>query len=700
MNLKENSIRIGYVALLLLSLLLLVPTPTATLQGQGGLPAATQFERMVDDGFGDVTNSTAWSMLWWNDALYLGTARAMTCWTVLAIHLIFPTIPYPPEDPDLVCLDPITEMDLSAELWRWDVTGGWQQIYKAPTVVPVPGSSSLTGRDVGYREIALFQENDGEVAAYISTTYPKAVNPDAYPPPRILRSTDGTNWDALPQAAGTILGDYDQASFRAILDFDDRFFIVAAKIEGGGPLWEASDPEQGNNAFTVVTPDGLDLYSLADYNNQLYVGTSNTINPGDAKAPNPAGYEVLRTDATGSPPYTFESVVPPGAYSTANPPPRVAVSMAQYDGRLYTGSNLPVELIRVNPDNSWDLIVGDPRTGPNGLIAPLSGYGSGFDWEYTIHIWRMIEHDGLLFIGTADSSTEVRFDPALIGLEAFIGGDLYVSDDGITLYPITLNGFDDQFNMGFRTLQNTPYGLFIGTHNPWQGAEVWRLPALSERIYLPLVARSGGGEQVPPSATGHHAVHPLLADRATRLMVEPTVRGNLISWEPPYAGARVALYRIDLGPDGATERELARTTDAYFLDESALANQSYRYYAVAERADGSPAGASNLVTLPLSQSPITPERLEAFIAQWSSEAAAHNLLFELRQQSQNADLEGVRTAFEQIERSYHQMPDLPTWRQADVQYLLDLFARRLGLAEQNMLDVEQLSTASPNRTTR
>lgn len=55
------------------------------------------------------------------------------------------------------------------------------------------------------------------------------------------------------------------------------------------------------------------------------------------------------------------------------------------------------------------------------------------------------------------------------------GFDLYVSEDGVNFDSITKNGFNDKFNHGIRTFNSTENGLFIGTANPFYGAQVWKL---------------------------------------------------------------------------------------------------------------------------------------------------------------------------------------------------------------------------------
>ena len=60
------------------------------------------------------------------------------------------------------------------------------------------------------------------------------------------------------------------------------------------------------------------------------------------------------------------------------------------------------------------------------------------------------------------------------------GADLYVSEDGIHFKKITINGFNDKYNYGLRTFVSSTDGLYIGTANPFYGAQLWKLNELAE----------------------------------------------------------------------------------------------------------------------------------------------------------------------------------------------------------------------------
>lgn len=55
------------------------------------------------------------------------------------------------------------------------------------------------------------------------------------------------------------------------------------------------------------------------------------------------------------------------------------------------------------------------------------------------------------------------------------GFSLLVSEDGKNFEKITSNGFSDPYNHGLRTFSKTTTGLCIGTANPFNGTQIWRI---------------------------------------------------------------------------------------------------------------------------------------------------------------------------------------------------------------------------------
>lgn len=55
------------------------------------------------------------------------------------------------------------------------------------------------------------------------------------------------------------------------------------------------------------------------------------------------------------------------------------------------------------------------------------------------------------------------------------GFDMIKTSDGVNFETVTDDGFGDRYNYGGRSLVSTPYGLYIGTANPFYGAQLFRL---------------------------------------------------------------------------------------------------------------------------------------------------------------------------------------------------------------------------------
>ena len=341
--------------------------------------------------------------------------------------------------------------------------------------------------------MTVFTEPDGTEALYVSgvsaRNYIKGI-----PPPRILRSTDGRAFDALPQDPGTFLGDLDTLdgidmnSFRNLVVYNGRLYASLGRVYGNGVLLEAADPAGGNDNWRKISPPGLTVFQMCVFNGYLYIGTTDAQN----------GYSVLKTDATGELPYTFTPVVTDGGSRRPRPSGSV-ISMYPFRGKLYVGTDRPAELIRISPDDSWDLVVGEPRDTANGRKEPLSGMGDGFDYWLNGHMWRMVEHDGWLYVGTWDETIvfhTVDWIAELLGPQ--MGFDLYATYDGIHFLEVTHTGFDDMFNYGLRTFESTPYGLFVGTVNGYYGLQVWLgIKGDTGYTYLPLITFSADQAQQP-----------------------------------------------------------------------------------------------------------------------------------------------------------------------------------------------------------
>ena len=128
-----------------------------------------------------------------------------------------------------------------------------------------------------------------------------------------------------------------------------------------------------------------------------------------------SGFELWRSDCEGNAPYRWIKVIEKGAYR--GPENQSVATMAVFNGALYMGTGIQnggydrtnnigpagAEVIRVNADDTWDLIVGESRMTPVGRKEALSALQPGFGNMFNGYIWSMAEHDGWLYVGTMDS---------------------------------------------------------------------------------------------------------------------------------------------------------------------------------------------------------------------------------------------------------------------------------------------------------
>lgn len=609
----------------LFCLLVIIPLvlPKAAVSEQLGI---NDFKKSSLQGFADKQNSVMWSMKWWDKTgkLYVGTNRAWLCWSYAGTVATYPPLAYlyPPQDPDVECTEDYNDLPLQAQIWAWDPeTDGWELVYESPMDVPIPGTDKFVARDIAFRSAEIFIEDDGTEAMYFVATNSKPIH-KTVPPPRILRTTDGINFEPIPQESGT-MANLPKASFRSLTSYKNRLFVIHGSVQGNGKLYESATPYAGNDTWQQVSPDDPDLrfFELQVYNGYLYAGSLD-LN---------GGYAVLRTDAEGEPPYEFTPVVLKGGYLLQ--PSKTVVSMHEYNGYLYVGTDAPAELIRIGPDDQWDLIAGTPRVTPAGYKIPLSGLAEGFGFGLNEHLWRMQSHENVLYIGTYDASTSQRTCPGKAAvLDNRMGFDLYKSSDGIHFSAITINGFGDPFDFGIRTFQSTPYGLFVGTANYYYGANIYRGvdEGNSTLIDPPGEARglnlSDQGVLVAWTPPENATIFRVYRSEFTKIKLN-IPGGILPDWLDPYDGCygdisldslpqilKNVLTTIQLGQQiqistvmSADRRgqsvpmpgeEIGTTDLNYFIDTTVEPEVKYSYYVVAEDAGGNQSESSNLVTFP------------------------------------------------------------------------------------------------------
>jgi SAM-dependent methyltransferase len=312
----------------------------------------------------------------------------------------------------------------------------------------------------------------------------------------ILRSMDGENFEPVCERGMVHRG---VSSFRALVGFHGRLFAAPA---GAGRMWASADAagvlvsgdlakkewlQAGEPGFGDRTSAGV--FEMAVFNDHLYAGVSNPY----------TGLQVWKTDGRGDPPYRWVKVLSHGAGRGKTN--QGVMSMSAFRDHIYIGTGIrrggydrefktgPAagELIRLDRNDRWELVAGDARHTPDGDRDPLSGFGPGFGNPFAGYIWCMAEHDGVLYVGTYDSSIFLWWiDPdrvpqhvhpkiRLLGAQRIVdkeaGFDLWRSADGVHWAEVSRDGFGNPYNYGVRTLLGRPDGLFVGTANPF-GPEV------------------------------------------------------------------------------------------------------------------------------------------------------------------------------------------------------------------------------------
>lgn len=684
----------------------LLLTQAAMAQQVGQYPPLfrNNWTQSAPQGFGDRQNSWPWSMAWFNGKLLVGTNRAEECITAASAHLVQPSFPYPPTDPALSCTPDPNDLPLQAEIWSWDpASNTWTRVFQSPNTIPIPGTNptKYVAPDIGFRGMTMYTEADGTQALYVGGCSSVEIHP-GLPGARLLRTTDGVNFTPVPQDPGTYLGQLGNACFRGMTTYNPTnpsnpppgspFFVLAVDWKGQGQLLETTNPSAGDNAYEGVTNPTTPAYEIGVYNNLLYITFVNRT----------TGFSVYYTNATGSLPYALTPVILNGGYRNPYPNP-IALSMQVYNGSLYVGgdgvrrgvgvNNQGAELFRINSDNSWDLISGISRTtttGPDpGPKPSLSGLGPGFGWILNDHMWRQDIFDSRLYIGTYDDSTVLRLNPKTASFVApELGFDLWWSQDGTYWSLIDQLGFEDEFNYGVRTLQNTPYGEFLGAANPYYGLKIY---------------------QGIPTGFGAAGAAPMAAVTAPqRVQVEGGSSGsNLLAWDASTGTVnKYHVYRWTFNSlDGdnsvgapSSYAEVGTTNKTYYADTNTSSTSQYAYQIKAENAHGNLSTASNYVRSPAAAPAPTFASVASYIQQLASRGAfvsssaqqqVSTLLTQAHAGAAKGNYSLLQTLWQTVKNNGSQLLS-PAYARSDLEIMLNRLLNRTQLVQAGLLPAGSL----------
>jgi hypothetical protein len=426
-------------------------------------------------------------MVWFGGKLYVGTTRSNLCMLKLQSNYAeMPLEVWPVDCPKT--LNELYQLDRRAQIWCYDpATGAWDMVHRAPVVPGLDGKD--VPREIGYRAMVEFQgASDPAPALYVS-----AWAPGRAPGGLILRSFDGVEFERVTEY-GII--DPPISATRSLTQFKGKLYFAPTARRGTDGsqqntanlpvVFESNDPESGRwvaaNEFGFGEPGNIGIFTLCACGDQLYAGTFNL-----------EGLQVWASNCEGEPPYRWRKVVDRGA--GRGPLNQAVACMRDFKGALYVGTGIQgggndrvngvgpaaAELLRVNPNDTYDVIVGDPRPVGGRIRQPVSGLRSGFGNFFNGYLWSLGVHDGWLYAGTYDWAITLiwaRLEQMpgsakrlveLVGADAIVsnegGADLWRSHDGENWLPVTRRGFENKLNWGIRNIVSTPHGLFVGTAN-------------------------------------------------------------------------------------------------------------------------------------------------------------------------------------------------------------------------------------------
>ena len=673
------------IAVLLLSSALLAPSAA---HGQPAPPAA--LDKVVEHGFGDPQNSYAWSMAWFKGKLYVGTGRNVMCVETAVTQYYFPSEPFYTTQPALNVRCPANryDLDLRAEIWQYAPrTGRWRRVYQSPADTRNPRARrKFLARDIAFRGMKVMRDRHGREALFIGGVTANEYVPEnaRAHPPRLLRTYDGKRFHDISvplvvRRSGQFI-DRRPVGYRGLEVVGNRLYVVASTaLTGDGAVFEVRNPFGRKGRFKQVTPRNMHVFELQKFDRRLYVGTGSY----------ETGFGVYKIRRTSRAPYRFRPVVTNGA--GVGRKMVSVVSMYPFRGHLYVGAvswfnagELPAsELIRIGHGGQWELVTGDPRPGPDGQVRnPISGLPAGFGNVFNSHLWRMVEKDGTLYVGTLDwtwllqdSESWAREWAWLVDsvLTPEYGFDLWASCDGVDWVPVTKNAFNgDPYDFGVRTLAAGRSGVFIGSANHAFGTQIWRYTA-------PVCGSSAGADPAGAAQAPRQGA----AEAPRHLLTDAQRDGTVVSWEPARGAVRYRVERAEYveaplsmwrsprnahgflseaalprpaprGAPGSIETKaavqqppevLGTTTRFYFVDRTRQPGTRYVYQVFAETMAQGRAVPSNIQIVPDPRPPATLDQLDAAASGLRASAAEISQLHRLRQARQIQRLRRVaRTA--------------------------------------------------------
>ncbi|MBL4811583.1 MAG: hypothetical protein JKX69_04310 [Rhodobacteraceae bacterium] len=385
--------------------------------------------------------------------------------------------------------------DLGAEIARYDPKSQtWQQVYKTPQ------ESDGNARDRSIHAFVVQNDAAGKPVLYAAASGLRGQV-------TLLRFDDAADHFVDCGLPGLGQGGADIAGLCNICAHEGQVFTSPLGLNKGNGWADDSEAaiaavlattDPAGDSWDIISApnfddaDNLSISALCVLNGKLYAATLNR----------KSGFQLWRSDALPAQGKTkWTKLLDRGGFR--GPASPFVASMAVFDGALYVGTGArpqpkdpfgphAAELIRVNADDSWDLIAGENRLTPDGLKRPLSGQGPGFDDPFVQAFWRMAVHEGKLYVGGRDWRAAPTYLPRngrselspittewlQLETEGWSGDfGLWGGDGKASWRCITATGLGDnpkQFGIG--GMVSTPHGLFVvpTASGAEAGVEVWQ----------------------------------------------------------------------------------------------------------------------------------------------------------------------------------------------------------------------------------
>lgn len=432
-------------------------------------------------------NNYAWSIAELDQYIYVGTGRNIpyNIFNSISAEIITP-----------ISITPSTDNN-SPEIWRYKKNDSlsWEKVYSVPNYLEISGIRFITSHKPFNGSSCLY------AASYGGNL-------------KLFKSSNGIDW--FPISDIVLKG----SSSRAMISHKGKLYI--ATIDEKNPtsipnLYSSSDPEfypwedvidADNPLYDQSKNPNGSISEMTVFNDKIYVATNNS-----------DGVQVWRTNGSTPKLNDWTLIVDNGFGDAAN---QYTLSMGTFKNYLYVSATkkLPLawlapmgcDIIRISPDDNWQLVIGSdaviPSAPSKGIRTnSLSGFNSGFNNPFNVYAWQIKEYKDKLLISTFDDSsnmevileflitnkaqienkigtvttnTLIKIYQSIVSQLSSIkypfGFDLYESTDGINFTPVFLNGFANRYNYGGRTLfVDSSNCLYIGTANPFQGCEIWKV---------------------------------------------------------------------------------------------------------------------------------------------------------------------------------------------------------------------------------